>query len=145
MDSPDKGVFYADGRIGFQTHNPWPEKVGANGWTVTEQNPRDHKSYSRHNMRIQSGSEERNKWRNTGENCVHSLNPVNRPISFGQMSHSGSSTDPLRWADHRRLNAPTGWMPTFPTGNSVRSWVEEVAYEAANNCGGDESVQEWVL
>ena len=36
-------------------------------------------------------------------------------------------------------------MPPLPTCSNVKSWVEEIAYEAACLCGGDENVQCWIL
>ena len=68
-----------------------------------------------------------------------------KPISFGRKSNYEIQKTTFPWEEYWKSNAPTGWMPPFPSGNSVRSWVEEVAYEAANNCGGDENVQRWVL
>ena len=47
--------------------------------------------------------------------------------------------------NYRKDTTPTGWMPDLPANRNFHSWIEEVAYEAACNCGGDVSVQHWIL
>ena len=118
--------------------------VGAGVWSGSEQSNRYHESHSRQSNRIHSGSYDRRK-RETMTNSIPLRERFDKPISFGRKSNYEIQKTTFPWEEYWKSNAPTGWMPPFPSGNSVRSWVEEVAYEAANNCGGDENVQRWVL
>ena len=72
-------------------------------------------------------------------------NGTERPIPFGRTNSYVPCVCSQVYGNGRKSNVPTGWLPDLPQGNGIRAWVEEVAYEASNNCDGEESVQQWVL
>ena len=81
---------------------------------------------------------------NAYEQSISSIDPAKRPITFARSESQRGYEYKISWGENSNRDV-TGWMPPLPTGSSVKSWVEEVAYEAASMCGGDENVQRWIL
>ena len=117
---------------------------GAGVWSEAEQNSRNRTVYSRQSETVPSRTN-RQYYRQEDRTPVPHTEPIDRPKMFGNDSLHSRDNSRINWGEFWKYNAPSGWMPPFPTGNSVRSWIEEVAYEAAVKCGGDENVQKWVL
>ena len=112
--------------------------AGDGAWPETEQRNRDRMSNSKSNQPAEGASA--NSRESAGYRAATLLDPVNRPVTVARHCEYEIS-----WGKDQNRNVITGWMPPLPTCSSVKSWVEEIAYEAACLCGGDENVQSWIL